>query len=186
VRDRAELAVRDQVAGRGDGGRVAVVEADRALHAGRSGRSGDRTGVVGGKADRLLDPDVLARLGQPDADLPVQEVGCRDADGLYTGIARQVAPVPGSCGEAVQRGGLIGPPGRLVGHRDQLGAHRKPREVVQHAGVGLGVHAAHPAEAGHRHADRRSVHARTLARPRSDQPARNTWQRRGQDRSRLK
>ena len=51
-------------------------------------------------------------------------------------------------GEAELRGGLLGPAGHLVGDGDQLGRQRQLREVVQHPGVGLGVHPAHPAEPG--------------------------------------
>ena len=95
VRDGAELAGGDQLPGGVDGRGVAVVEADRALHAGLADRVGDRAGVGGGQADRLLDPDVLAGPGQRDAHLAVQEVGRGDADGLRSAGRR---PGPASRG----------------------------------------------------------------------------------------
>jgi hypothetical protein len=85
--DRAQLAAGDQLAGRGHGRGVAVVEPDRALDPGLADGVGNRPGVVGGEADRLLDPDVLAGLGHGHADLAVEEVRRGDADRLHAGSA---------------------------------------------------------------------------------------------------
>jgi hypothetical protein len=152
--DRAQLAAGDQLAGRGHGRGVAVVEPDRALDPGLADGVGNRPGVVGGEADRLLDPDVLAGLGHGHADLAVEEVRRGDADRLHAGVGDQLPPVAGGRREAELGRGLLGPARDLVGDRDQLRGHGQLREVVQHPGVGLGVGPAHPPEPGHRHPDR--------------------------------
>jgi hypothetical protein len=164
--DRAQLAAGDQLAGRGHGRGVAVVEPDRALDPGLADGVGNRPGVVGGEADRLLDPDVLAGLGHGHADLAVEEVRRGDADRLHAGVGDQLPPVAGGGREAELGRGLPGPARDLVGDRDQLRGHGQLREVVQHPGVGLGVNPAHPPEPGHRHPDRPSptgrAHAHTI------------------------
>lgn len=144
--DGADLPGRDQIAGRLDGGRVAVVEADRALHTRPRHCVRHRAGVPGGQPDRLLDPDVLARPGHRHGDLAVQEVRGRDADRVDPRIGGHLAPVAGGRGEAEPLGGLLGPTRHLLGDRHQLGAQRKVRVVVPDTGVRLGVHPAHPAE----------------------------------------
>jgi len=170
--DRAQLAAGDQLAGRGHGRGVAVVEPDRALDPGLADGVGNRPGVVGGEADRLLDPDVLAGLGHGHADLAVEEVRRGDADRLHAGVGDQLPPVAGGGREAELGRGLPGPARDLVGDRDQLRGHGQLREVVQHAGVGLGVGPAHPPEPGHRHPDRPSptgrAHAHTFTSCRRD------------------
>lgn len=146
VRDRADLTGGDQFAGGRDGGRVAVVEADRALDARLGDGTRDGPRVLGGETDRLLDPQVFARLGHGDADLAVQEVRSGDTHRLDPGVGCDLTPVPGRRGEPVPRGGLLGPAGHLVGDRDQFRPYGQPREVVRHARVRLGVHPPHPAE----------------------------------------
>ncbi|CAM5572601.1 hypothetical protein SVIOM74S_01425 [Streptomyces violarus] len=146
MRDRADLARGDQLTGGLDGGRVAVVEADGALHTRLGHRVRHRTGVLGGQTHRLLDPDVLARLGHGDADLAVQEVRRGDADRLHPGVGDHVAPVTRGRGEPELPGGLLGPARHLLGDRDQLRNEGQLRIVVPHARVRLGVHPPHPAE----------------------------------------
>jgi hypothetical protein len=98
-----------------DGRSVAVVEADRAVDRGLAYRLGHRAGVRGGQADRLLDPDVLARLRHRDTDLTVQEVRRGDRDGLHPRVGGYLPPVAGGRAEAVLRGGLRRPARYLVG-----------------------------------------------------------------------
>ena len=64
--------VADQLPSPGDGREVAVVEADGRLHPRVGDRVGDRSRVAGRQAHRLLDPQVLAGLGDRDADLAVE------------------------------------------------------------------------------------------------------------------
>ena len=84
----------------------------------------------------------------------MQEVRGGDAHRVHARVGGELPPVARGGGEAELRRGLLGAAGRLVGHRDELRRERQPREVVQDARVGLRVHPAHPAEAGHRDADR--------------------------------
>ncbi|MGX1493892.1 hypothetical protein RKD41_006151 [Streptomyces tendae] len=150
----ADLAGRDEVASGLDGGGVAVVEADGAVHAGPGGRVGHGPGVRGGQPDRLLDPEVLAGLGHRHTDLPVQEVRRGDADRLDARVGGHLAPVPGRRGEPEACGGLLGAARHLLGDRDQLRAQRQVRVVVREAGVRLCVHAPHPAESDDGDAER--------------------------------
>lgn len=144
--DGADLPGADHGACGLDGGRVAVVETDRALDPGLGHGGGDRAGVVGGEPDRLLDPDVLARPCHGDADLAVQKVRRGDAHGLDPGVGGDLLPVPDCGGEAIPPGGLLGPSGHFVGDGDQFGPYGQLREVVRQPDVRLGVHPSHPAE----------------------------------------
>ena len=146
VGDGADLPRADQLAGGGDGRCVAVVEAHRPLHPGPGRRLGHGPRVGGGEADRLLDPDVLARLRHGGADLAVQEVRRGDGHRPHPRVGCQLPPVAARRGEAVPRGGLLRPPGRLVGDGHQLRPHLELGEMVRHPEVRLGVHPPHPAK----------------------------------------
>ena len=135
----------DDAPGPGDGGDVAVVEADAAHHTGSAHGRPDRRRVTGGEAHGLLDPQVLARLGDRHTDLPVQEVGGRDAHRLEVGVSEQLAPVGVRRQVAVRAAEpLHGRPGR-VGDGHELRAHREVRPVLGEALVGPRVDVAHPA-----------------------------------------
>jgi hypothetical protein len=153
VCDGADLPRGDQVAGRRDGGRVAVVEAHRAVHRGLAYRLPHGPGVGGGQPGRLLDPDVLARLRHRDADLAVEEVRRGDRHRVHPRVGGDLTPVVRGRGEAVPRGGVGGPAGHVVGDRHQLRPHAQLREVVGQPRVRLGVDPAHPAEPDDSHPD---------------------------------
>jgi hypothetical protein len=97
---------------------------------------------------------MLACPSHRGADLAVQEVGRGDADGLDVGVGYDHFPVAGGGGEAELPRSLLGPAGHVVDGGDQHWLDRQLREVVQHAGVRLGVDTAHPAETDDRYSER--------------------------------
>ena len=93
----------DHLASQLDRRSVAVVEADGRLHPGRLHRGCDLGRVAQVAAGRLLDPDVLARLGRGDGHLAVHEVRPAHADDVDVVAGDQLAPVREGVLEPVRR-----------------------------------------------------------------------------------
>ena len=157
----ADCAGVDQLAGMSHGWRMPVVEADDRPHPGARDGLRDRSGLGGEAADRLLDPDVLARPGRGHGDVSVQPVGGRDADGLDLGIVDDLPPVVGRAlvPEPLDRGPRA--LGVLVGCDDEAGDTRAVREVVAASAVRDAVHPTHPADTDQADPDR-ARHGATL------------------------
>jgi hypothetical protein len=133
-------------------GGVAVVVADGALDAHHRQRGGDRSGLGGVAPDRLLDPQVPARLRHRHADLGVEVVGGGDAHRLDPWVLQQLAPGRQRPLEPEPPRGL-GAVRQRVGDGDQARWARQPREVMRQPDVGARVDLAHPAEPDHADAD---------------------------------
>jgi hypothetical protein len=99
----------------------------------------------------------LARLRNGGPDLAVQEVRRGDTDRGDLRIRDDVVPIDRGSLEAELVDDVLRPSGHVVGHGHRHHGHREVREVVRHAGVGLGVDAAHPAETDHGDADGRAL-----------------------------
>jgi hypothetical protein len=146
--DLADPARGDQVAGDLDGGDVPIVEADGGRHAGGRDGLGDleRLGQVPSR--RLLDPEVLARLGGGDGHVPVGEVRAGDTNEVDVVAADQLVPVRGGEGDAEDVARVAEPAVvRGVGDGDQPRGGAQVRVVLPDPGQGLGVDLPHPAEA---------------------------------------
>lgn len=141
---------------------VPVIETDGRLHTRRIHRVSDRTYVVSGQSDRLLDPEMLAGLRNGDTDLAMQRVGCRDTDDVDARIVEQLAPVEVYASGAVPTRKLLGLCRHSIGNGHQVRGHRQIREVVADPYVRAGVDLSHPAGTDDAHADGRQGTGRRL------------------------
>ncbi len=71
----------------------AIVEADKAQHAGRLGQPGDLGRLLWRPADRLLAEDMLPGRGRLPGDLQVQEIGGGDIHDLHVRMGDHLAPI---------------------------------------------------------------------------------------------
>ena len=150
---RAERTVGHEPPRRLHRGCVAVVEADRRLHARVQHGRGDGRGVLRAAAGRLLDPQVPPRAGHGLADLAVHEVRAADAHHVDVVAVQERRPVVHGVAEAVDLHGRLPTAGVRVGHRREPGPQRSVGVVVGQARPRTRVHLTHPAEPHHRDTD---------------------------------
>ena len=117
-----------------------------------AGGVGDREGVREAAPDRLLDPDVLARLDRGERDLAVHGVRGRDRDGIDLRVVEHRAPVLRGALEPDVLG-VRAPVRGHVGRGDEPGCEGERGKVVAHAAERGRMDASHPAQPDHAYPD---------------------------------
>jgi hypothetical protein len=143
----ADRPLADDAAGARDGRYIPVVEPDAPNDAIGLHGIADGLGVGAGQADRLLDPQVLPRFRDGDADLAVEKVGGGDADRGDVRVGEHRPPVLVHRDIAVGRGEGLRRARNRLGHGDDPRTQGQVRPMLDRAGIRPGMNVTHPAGA---------------------------------------